>query len=398
MASDKVGAGGKIEHHRTGFFQLLRQLRRAYLLRLRAGRHLGGWHPAFAQLAGRQRAQPRRLPAHLRQPRAGYRRPDAIVIQQHNARTSNAGEVVGLLHQLAAWRAQAAGIVTRRVLFGAADIKQEGGAVALLLPALQRGLIDDRHPGPFGKMRHLSGPGAGGAGGGIVLPLLLVRQRLAGQRPADSAIAQGMDRVWHAGVDQRLGADDAAGASGAVDDNRRLRGGRQALYPQGQLAAEVPPGPQAEEISPAQLAQQLEEPGTVVLDFTTSANFVARHIPGAWWLTRSQLRQALDVIPPAQRYVVTCGSSLLARYAVPEVAALTGKPVQLLTGGTLAWIAAGLPLAHGDSGLAVERRDRYRRPYEGTDNSAEAMQAYLEWEYGLVDQLARDGTHGFRVL
>ena len=170
------------------------------------------------------------------------------------------------------------------------------------------------------------------------------------------------------------------------------------LSERGVPAAEVPPGPQAEEISPAQLAQQLEEPGTVVLDFTTSANFVARHIPGAWWLTRSQLRQALEVIPPAQRYVVTCGSSLLARYAVPEVAALTGKPVQLLTGGTLAWIAAGLPLAHGDSGLAVERRDRYRRPYEGTDNSAEAMQAYLEWEYGLVDQLARDGTHGFRVL
>lgn len=170
------------------------------------------------------------------------------------------------------------------------------------------------------------------------------------------------------------------------------------LSERGVPAAEVPPGPQAEEISPAQLAQQLDEPGTVVLDFTTSANFVARHIPGAWWLTRSQLRQALDVIPPAQRYVVTCGSSLLARYAVPEVAALTGKPVQLLTGGTLAWIAAGLPLAHGDSGLAVERRDRYRRPYEGTDNSAEAMQAYLEWEYGLVDQLARDGTHGFRVL
>ncbi|MDV0609705.1 rhodanese homology domain-containing protein [Klebsiella quasipneumoniae subsp. similipneumoniae] len=146
------------------------------------------------------------------------------------------------------------------------------------------------------------------------------------------------------------------------------------------------------------LAQQLEEPGTVVLDFTTSANFVARHIPGAWWLTRSQLRQALEAIPPAQRYVVTCGSSLLARYAVPEVAALTGKPVQVLRGGTLAWIAAGLPLAHGDDGLAVERRDRYRRPYEGTDNSAEAMQAYLEWEYGLVDQLARDGTHGFRVI
>jgi hypothetical protein len=26
------------------------------------------------------------------------------------------------------------------------------------------------------------------------------------------------------------------------------------------------------------------------------------------------------------------------------------------------------------------------------------MNAYLEWEYGLVAQLGRDGTHGFRVL
>jgi hypothetical protein len=26
------------------------------------------------------------------------------------------------------------------------------------------------------------------------------------------------------------------------------------------------------------------------------------------------------------------------------------------------------------------------------------MNAYLEWEYGLVAQLERDGTHGFRVI
>ena len=41
---------------------------------------------------------------------------------------------------------------------------------------------------------------------------------------------------------------------------------------------------------------------------------------------------------------------------------------------------------------------RYRRPYEGTAHAAEAMQAYLDWEYGLVAQLARDGTHGFYVI
>jgi hypothetical protein len=26
------------------------------------------------------------------------------------------------------------------------------------------------------------------------------------------------------------------------------------------------------------------------------------------------------------------------------------------------------------------------------------MQAYLDWEYGLIAQLDRDGTHGFNVL
>jgi hypothetical protein len=41
---------------------------------------------------------------------------------------------------------------------------------------------------------------------------------------------------------------------------------------------------------------------------------------------------------------------------------------------------------------------RYRRPYEGTDVQASAMQAYLDWEYGLVEQLRRDGTHGFFVI
>jgi hypothetical protein len=41
---------------------------------------------------------------------------------------------------------------------------------------------------------------------------------------------------------------------------------------------------------------------------------------------------------------------------------------------------------------------RYKRPYEGTDNVAAAMQAYLDWEYGLVAQLERDASHGFFVI
>ncbi|OPA92260.1 sulfurtransferase [Pseudomonas fluorescens] len=166
----------------------------------------------------------------------------------------------------------------------------------------------------------------------------------------------------------------------------------------GAWVAPVPAPPQAELISPHTLADWLGHGDTVVLDFTASANYVKRHIPGAWWLLRAQLPQALAKVPATERYVLTCGSSQLARLAVADVEALTGKQVFLLQGGTAAWINAQLPLEEGETHLASPRIDRYRRPYEGTDNPKEAMQAYLDWEFGLVDQLARDGTHGFYVI
>ena len=152
---------------------------------------------------------------------------------------------------------------------------------------------------------------------------------------------------------------------------------------------------------PAQLAGWLQDETagrTAVLDLTTSASYAQRHIPGAWFVLRSQLAQAVASIPRARRYVLTCGSSLLARYAAQDLARLTGAEVHVLEGGTLAWITQGLPLEHGETRLASPRIDRYRRPYEGTDSPRAAMQAYLDWEFGLVEQLARDGTHGFRVL
>ena len=70
----------------------------------------------------------------------------------------------------------------------------------------------------------------------------------------------------------------------------------------------------------------------------------------------------------------------------------------MLDGGTDRWIAEGRPTESGFEGAISPSRDHYKRPYEGTDNAAAAMQAYLDWEYGLVDQLARDATHGFVVI
>jgi rhodanese-related sulfurtransferase len=171
----------------------------------------------------------------------------------------------------------------------------------------------------------------------------------------------------------------------------------------GQPAPVYPPHASAvQDVSVHTLAQWLAEDGTgprtAVLDFTSSANNVQRHIPGAWFVLRSQLTQALATIPKAERYVVTCGSSLLARYAVHALGQATDAPVYALTGGTQAWIAQGLPLETGETRLASPRTDRYRRPYEGTQAPRSAMQAYLDWEFGLVQQLKNDGTHGFTTI
>ncbi|MDP9896040.1 rhodanese-related sulfurtransferase [Variovorax boronicumulans] len=159
------------------------------------------------------------------------------------------------------------------------------------------------------------------------------------------------------------------------------------------------------EIAPKALAELLKQPGTAVLDVTTSANYVKRHVPGAWYVIRAQLAGAVDAaIPASQRYVLTCGSSLLARYAAADLRTLLDSrgqrdvEVLVLAGGNAAWFAAGLEAETGETRLATARTDRYRRPYEGTDAPAEAMQAYLDWEYGLVAQLGRDGTHHFKVI
>jgi rhodanese-related sulfurtransferase len=136
----------------------------------------------------------------------------------------------------------------------------------------------------------------------------------------------------------------------------------------------------------------------LVIDLSKHAQYVQAHIPGAQYVLRSQFKQALSVLPQASAYVLVCPDGLLSGYAHAEIAALLSVPVSVLAGGMQAWKAAGLALEKGATALLSEPIDRYKRPYEGTDAPREAIQAYLDWEFGLVAQLGVDGTHHFEVV
>jgi rhodanese-related sulfurtransferase len=209
----------------------------------------------------------------------------------------------------------------------------------------------------------------------------------------DDSVRASMSASWLAQMGWEVYVPDAVPAASSFTET----GSPAPVYPP--IAAAVA------EVEPKALAALLAQPGTAVIDVTTSANYVKRHIPGAWYAIRAQLAQATSTaIPPSQRYVLTCGSSLLARYAAADLRALldargqSDAEVLVLAGGNAAWFAASLEAESGETRLATPRTDRYRRPYEGTDAPADAMQAYLDWEFGLVAQLARDGTHHFHVI
>ena len=164
------------------------------------------------------------FPAQLREPGRRHVGPYAIIIDQHQACAAHTGEVVGFLHQLAAGCGTGSGQVTGFEFFRGAYVEQVSAAARFLLPALhvcQRGTAHPRFIG------HATGIAGGNLpmlfAGWRELARLTVLQFLTGQGPANGAVAQGRHRVGDAGVDQRLRADDAAGAAGAVDDDARGR-------------------------------------------------------------------------------------------------------------------------------------------------------------------------------
>jgi rhodanese-related sulfurtransferase len=130
-------------------------------------------------------------------------------------------------------------------------------------------------------------------------------------------------------------------------------------------------------------------------DVRDADEYAAGHIAGFRHYPGGQLVQEIDMAAPVRgaRILLTDDRGVRADMTASWLAQM-GWEVYVLEGGYDRALEVGPP-------EVVPRPDpshRYRRPYEGTDVDAGAMQAYLDWEYGLVEQLRRDGTHGFSVI
>jgi rhodanese-related sulfurtransferase len=130
-------------------------------------------------------------------------------------------------------------------------------------------------------------------------------------------------------------------------------------------------------------------------DVRTPEEYAARHLAGFRSAPGGQLVQETDHFAPVRGARIVLADDLGPRADMTASwLAQLGWEIYVLDGDF-----AG-PFESGDPHAIPPRaaQGRYHRPYEGTDNPAAAMQAYLDWEYGLVGQLARDGTHGFFVI
>jgi rhodanese-related sulfurtransferase len=166
----------------------------------------------------------------------------------------------------------------------------------------------------------------------------------------------------------------------------------------GPWAPALPPLPEVTLADPAQVDDWLRAGEALVVDVDTSRRFLAGHVPGAAWALRTDLPGLLHRDSGTARLVLTSADGSLGAFAAADVPESASAAVTVLAGGTAGWARSGRPVQTGPGEMLSPTVDVYRRPYEGTDVDPAAMQAYLDWEHGLVAQLERDGTHGFAVL
>jgi rhodanese-related sulfurtransferase len=202
----------------------------------------------------------------------------------------------------------------------------------------------------------------------------------------DNGVRATMTASW---LKQMGWSDIAVLAAGPADD---WETGPHVPRVLGLEAASVP------QIDAMDLRHRLAAGKTAVIDLELSKRYALGHIPGAWFAVRSRLGVALKRLPSHQAIVLTSPDGALAALAAAELQAVASVPVMTLAGGTPAWVRAGLPFETGATRMADEADDVFLSPRERGQNREDAMREYLTWEINLVNDMAEDDDHRFRII
>ena len=97
-------------------------------------------------------------------------------------------------------------------------------------------------------------------------------------------------------------------------------------------------------LTPEELAARLSQGNVRLIDVRTDAEVAEGTIPGAEHIALDQFDPARLDLSDGREVVLYCRSGRRSAMAGEKLAAATGKPVDHLEGGILAWEAAGQPV------------------------------------------------------
>jgi rhodanese-related sulfurtransferase len=181
-----------------------------------------------------------------------------------------------------------------------------------------------------------------------------------------------------------------------VLDDASLAGALTATGPEPRQILGLDTAPSAT-LTPPALAALVRHANPLIIDVSSSAEYVLSHVPGARWCLRSALARTLaSTAASGSPLVLTSADGVMARLAASDLAELGFADVLVLEGGNAAWCAAGLTPASGPTHLLSPRDDLWLASSERPGDERANVMAYLDWETSLLAAIERGGCVPFR--
>lgn len=185
---------------------------------------------------------------------------------------------------------------------------------------------------------------------------------------------------------------DACVLSGEVEAHFTERG-------VGRHGVTVPSDIGVERLDATALATALKAGAVALLDAGAGVDYRAGHLPGALWAIRPRLDRLSEFLESASSIVVYADSDQKALLLAGDVKRQSpAKSVAILSGGKAAWTAAGRTLdVSPDSPTDADCIDFLFWAHDRQAGNDAASREYFNWELGLPQQVADDGTANFTL-